>query len=51
MIAHSCIYCGEDRQVEQVGRMWFCSTCGKSWPQTDGEDKRDVNGVLMDQGD
>lgn len=26
-----CPRCGDARQVELIGREWFCATCSKSW--------------------
>jgi ribosomal protein L37AE/L43A len=27
-----CPFCGEDRQIEQIGKVWLCAVCGKDWP-------------------
>lgn len=27
-----CPKCGEERQIERIGRDWFCAVCAHHWP-------------------
>jgi predicted RNA-binding Zn-ribbon protein involved in translation (DUF1610 family) len=36
----TCIYCGNDRDIERQGHEWFCPVCSKSWLALNRHDEK-----------